>query len=173
VMPDRYEYLKMGERDVDNAMAWDKIDAADYKVWDKQTNFENAIENSKIRMIENKQFNLIDENAKWLDERNKQNQYSLQINKFKNEQKNLLEISKKYKSIADYKNSLQFTSLPYEAEAMKNDASLKEKRDAWHESLSKDIYVEEAIHILDDLQNKDIAKKDVPSKLKKDKLVKS
>ena len=57
---------------------------------------------------------------------------------------------------------------------MKNDTSLKEKRDAWHESLSKDIYVEEAIHILDDLQNKNIVKKEeVPSKLKKDKLVKS
>ena len=126
-----------------------------------------------MRMIENKQFNLIDENAKWLDERNKQNAYSLQINKFKAEQKNLLEISKKYKSIADYKNSLQFNSLPYELELMKKDVSLKEKRDAWHESLSKDIYIEEAVHILDDLQNKDIVKKDVPSKLKKDKSVKS
>ena len=97
----------------------------------------------------------------------------LQINKFKTEQKNLLEISKKYKSIADYKNSLQFNSLPYEAESMKTDISLKEKRDAWHENLSKDIYIEEAIHILDDLQNKDIVKKDMSSKLKKDKLVKS
>ena len=173
VMPDRYEYLKMGERDVDNAMPWDKIDAAEYNLWNQQTNFETAIENSKIRMIENKQFNLIDENAKWLDERNKQNVYSLQINKFKTEQKNLLEISKKYKSISDYKNSFQFTSLPYEEELMKTDVSLKEKREDWHENLSKDIYIEEAIHILDDLQNKDIVKKDVPSKLKKDKLVKS
>jgi carboxyl-terminal processing protease len=173
VMPDRYEYLKMGERDVDNAMPWDKIDAAEYNVWNQQTNFETAIENSKIRMIENKQFNLIDENAKWLDERNKQNVYSLQINKFKTEQKNLLEISKKYKSIADYKNSFEFTSLPYEEELMKTDISLKEKREDWHENLSKDIYIEEAIHILDDLQNKEIVKKDVPSKLKKDKLVKS
>ena len=173
VMPDRYEYLKMGERDVDNAMPWDKIDAAEYNVWNQQTNFETAIENSKIRMIENKQFNLIDENAKWLDERNKQNVYSLQINKFKTEQKNLLEISKKYKSISDYKNSFQFTSLPYEEELMKTDVSLKEKREDWHENLSKDIYIEEAIHILDDLQNKDIVKKDEPSKLKKDKLVKS
>ena len=173
VMPDRYEYLKMGERDVDNAMPWDKIDAAEYNVWNQQTNFETAIENSKIRMIENKQFNLIDENAKWLDERNKQNVYSLQINKFKTEQKNLLEISKKYKSIADYKNSFQFTSLPYEEELIKTDVSLKEKREDWHENLSKDIYIEEAIHILDDLQNKDIVKKDEPSKLKKDKLVKS
>jgi carboxyl-terminal processing protease len=49
---------------------------------------------------------------------------------------------------------------------------LKEKRERWHESLSKDIYVEEAINVLDDLQPKALVKKDV-SKLKKDKLVKS
>jgi len=55
---------------------------------------------------------------------------------------------------------------------MKTDTSLKEKRDRWHESLSKDIYVEEAINILDDLQPKAIVKKDV-AKLKKDKVVKS
>jgi carboxyl-terminal processing protease len=32
------------------------------------------------------------------------------------------------------------------------DSILKEKRDRWHESLSKDIYVEEALNVLDDLQ---------------------
>ena len=173
VMPDRYEYLKMGERDVENAMAWDKIDAADYKVWNKQNNFDLAVASSRKRMQNNQQMDLIDENAKWLDERNKENVYSLNIEKFKTEQKTLEGISKKYKSIADYKNTLKFISLPYENESMKTDTSLKEKRDAWHESLSKDIYVEEAIHILDDLQSVVFLKKVAPSKLKKDKLVKS
>jgi carboxyl-terminal processing protease len=36
IMPDRYAYLKMGERDVDHAMPWDKIDAATYTLWDSQ-----------------------------------------------------------------------------------------------------------------------------------------
>ena len=56
---------------------------------------------------------------------------------------------------------------------MKTDVSLKEKRERWHESLSKDIYVEEAINVLDDLQPKEIAKKAIENKLKKDKVVKS
>jgi len=49
---------------------------------------------------------------------------------------------------------------------MKKDVTLKEKRDRWHESLSKDIYVEEAIHVLDDLQN-GAPKKELSTKLKK------
>ncbi|MBC7525309.1 MAG: carboxy terminal-processing peptidase [Flavobacterium sp.] len=172
VMPDRYAYLKMGERDVDNAMPWDKIDAADYKVWDKQTNFDLAIAKSKTRLQNNAQMKLIDENAKWLDERNKENIYSLQIDKFKQEQKVLEDTNKKYKSIADYTNPFQFKSLPYEQELMKKDETLKEKRDRWHESLSKDIYVEEAIHVLDDLQANGNGKQ-LTTKIKKEKLMKS
>jgi len=172
-IPDRYAYLKMGERDIDNAMPYDKIDPAVFNFWDKQTNFDKAIDNSKRRVAENAEFKLIDENAKWIDERNKENVYSLNIDKFKAEQNAIEEKAKKYKSIADYQNSLKFSSLPYENEAMKNDAVLKEKRDRWHESLSKDIYVEEAINILDDLQPTGDAKKNVVTKVKKESLIKS
>jgi carboxyl-terminal processing protease len=170
-IPDKYSYLKMGERDIDNAMPWDKIDPADFKIWDKQNNFDLAIAESKTRMKNNAQMKLIDENAKWLDERNKENVYSLNIDKFKAEQKLLEDKNKKYKSIVDYKNAFEFKSLPYEIESMNNDSVLKEKRDRWHESLSKDIYIEEAIHILNDLQSEN--KKGLSSKVKKDKLVKS
>lgn len=166
-IPDRYAYLKMGERDIDNAMPWDKIDPSEFKFWDKQTNFDAAIDNSKKRIAENPKFKLIDENAKWIDERNKESVYNLNIDQFKAEQKAIEEKAKKFKSIADYKNSLEFKSLPYEQEAMKTDASLKEKRDRWHESLSKDIYVEEALNVLDDLQPKNAGKK-VVTKIKKD-----
>jgi carboxyl-terminal processing protease len=174
-IPDRYSYLKMGERDIDNAMPWDKIDPAEFNFWDKQTNFDAAIENSKKRIAANPKFKLIDENAKWIDDRNKENVYSLNIDQFKAEQNAIEEKAKKYKSIADYQNSLKFSSLPYEADAMKTDSSLKEKRDRWHESLAKDIYVEEALNVLDDLQAKQspTIKKNMVSKIKKDKLVKS
>lgn len=172
-IPDRYAYLKMGERDIENAMPWDKIEPAQFKFWDKQNDFDVAIDNSKKRIAANEKFKLIDENAKWIDQRNKESVYSLNIDQFKQEQKAIEEKAKKYKSIADYKNSLQFSSLPYEEDAMKTDVSLKEKRERWHENLAKDIYVEEAINILDDLQPKNIAKKGIDTKIKKDKLVKS
>ena len=173
-MPDRYMYLKMGERDVDNAMPWDKIEPANYSVWDKQNNFDQAIANSKMRIEKNEQFKLIQENAKWIDDRNKDNVFSLNMDKFKSEQAQLEKTAKKYKSISEFKDNLKFESLPYENDAIKKDESLKEKRDRWHESLAKDIYVEEAINILDDLQSKKMEiKKTLTTKNKKEKLVKS
>ncbi|WP_338407973.1 carboxy terminal-processing peptidase [uncultured Flavobacterium sp.] len=173
VMPDRYTYLKMGERDLDNAMPWDKIDPADYKVWNHTENFDKAIAESKKRIAQSPQFKLIEENAKWIDDRSKENEYSLKFEDFKKNQKALEESSKKYKSISDYDDHLKFYSLPLEAELMKTDISLKEKRDRWHESLSKDIYVEEALNVLDDLQSNPVIKKRVPDIMKNGKFVKS
>jgi len=170
VMPDRYAYVKQGERDVDNAMPWDKIDAAEYTKWNKDANFDQAIMNSRQRIAGNPAFKLIDENAKWLNDRSEETTYPLKLDKFQQEQKDLEEKVKKYKVLADYKNNLKFESLPYEDAMTAKDPVLKEKRDRWHESLGKDIYVNEAVNILDDLQpnaaSKTIRKKD-------NKLVKS
>ncbi|TDD99226.1 carboxy terminal-processing peptidase [Flavobacterium cellulosilyticum] len=173
VMPDRYAYLKMGERDVNNAMPWDKIDPAVYNVWNKNENFEKAINDSRKRIAKSSQFKLIEENAKWIDTRSKENEYSLNMDEFKKNQKTIEETNKKFKAIGEYNYHLKFTSLPLEIEAMKKDASLKEKRESWHESLSKDIYVEEALNVLDDLQTKSVVKKNDTNTLKKEKLVKS
>jgi carboxyl-terminal processing protease len=174
VMPDRYAYLKMGERDMDNAMPWDKIDPANYNIWNSNENFNQAISNSKLRIAQNPQFKLIEDNAKWIDVKNKENTYSLNIKNFKATQEQVESEGKKYKPIADYKNNLVFKSLPYENLDMAKDPSLKEKREAWHKALSKDIYVEEALNVLDDLQPKgNVNKQTNSSKLKKDKVVKS
>ncbi len=173
VMPDRYAYLKMGERDMDNAMPWDKIDPAQYSVWTNNAKFEKAITDSKKRIAQNPQFKLIEENAKWIDKRSKENLYSLKMEDFKKSQKEIEDTNKKFKPILEYNYNLKFTSLPLEAAAMQKDTSLKEKRERWHESLSKDIYVEEALNVLDDLQSKPVVKKNVPVSMKKEKLVKT
>jgi carboxyl-terminal processing protease len=173
VMPDRYAYLKMGERDMDNAMPWDKIGAAEYNVWTNNAKFDKAIAESKNRIAQNQHFKLIEENAKWVDTRSKEYDYSLKLDEFKKNQKTIEDANKKFKSIADYNYNLKFSSLPLEAEAMKTDVSLKEKRERWHESLTKDIYVEEALNILDDLQPQPVVKKSLQVASKNKKIIKS
>ena len=170
VIPDRYSYIPIGERDTDNAMPWDKIDAAQYNAL-KPDNFEAAIANSKKRLTESAQFNLIDENAKWLSKRKDDNIYSLNISKFKKQQEVVELESKKFKAISQFKDNLIFNSLPYENTLIEKDSVLKEKRVRWHESLSKDAYVEEALNILGDLQQKSLVKSQMPVKGKKGKLV--
>jgi carboxyl-terminal processing protease len=95
---------------------------------------------------------VIEENAKWIDSRSEDNTYSLNIKKFKIAQNAIEEAAKE--PISKYKNSLQFLRLPYEIVETSKDSVLKRKRDRWHEGLSKDVYVEEALNVLDDLQSK-------------------
>ncbi len=66
VVPDKYSYMDIGERDLDHPMAWDKIPAAEYTPWEGYIDFESTIANSKKRMAANPQLKLIEENAKWL-----------------------------------------------------------------------------------------------------------
>lgn len=168
VMPDRYSYIDMGERDVDNAMPWDKIDPASYKP--VATNFGNIIANSKQRMANNEQFKLMDENAKWVFEKKDDNTYNLNIDKFKAEVAKTEAVAKKFKALNDYKNNLKFDALPYEKEIFAKEPLLAEKKQRWFESLSKDIYVEEALNVLGDMQPN--AKSNAVA-VKKDKMVKT
>lgn len=169
VMPDRYAYIDMGERDIDNAMPWDKIDPANYKPI--KNNFEGVIARSKQRMAANEQFRLVDEYAKWINEQKDDNTYSLNLNKFKAELEKNEAITKKFKTLTEYKNSLEFKALPHEQELFKKDPSLAEKKQRWFESLSKDIYVEEALEVLDDMQP-DASHKSAIN-IKKEKVVKT
>ncbi|RXR35537.1 tail-specific protease [Flavobacterium piscinae] len=165
-MPDRYSYIDIGERDLDNAMPWTKIDPAQFTIWDKQTNFDRAVENSKARMAQNEHFQLIEKSARWTKERRDASVYSLKLDAFTAEQNSLEEKSKQFKPISDYKNELVFKPIPQDFELMAKDESFKEKRERWFESLSKDIYVEEALNVLDDLQSKPVVKGKVDLKKK-------
>lgn len=172
-MPDRNMYLKNGERDSKNALEWDKIEPAQFNIWPKSNELDDAIAKSKLRVQSNEYLKLIEQNAKWLEERNEDFDFKLDLNSFKKERDILEAYAKKFKTISKYSNKLEFKSLPYEIDLMKKDLSLKDKRDDWHKYLTKDVYIEEALNVLNDLQPKSDVKKTLAIKIKKDKFVKN
>lgn len=152
VMPDRYSYIDIGERDYDNPLPYDKITPADYKVWDGYIDYEGTIKRSKERMAKSAQLQLIDENARWIKKSRDEmdvslnlEAYTADINRRKNE-------TKKFEAIGEYDNHLSYESLPSEVALMKQDTTLREKRKRWHENLAGDIYIEEAVNVLEDLK---------------------
>ncbi|WBU90158.1 carboxy terminal-processing peptidase [Cellulophaga omnivescoria] len=152
VVPDKYSYIDLGERDQQNPLAWDKISPANYKTWDGYIDYKQTIANSAKRMAANSQLKLIEENAKWLKEQQDENVVSLSYSDYKKEKEKLLEKSKHFKGIYDYKTGLTFESLKYEKDLFVKDTILKEKRERWHKDLARDVYVEEAISVLKDLK---------------------
>lgn len=152
VVPDRYSYIDVGEKNYDNPLAYDQIDAVPYTVWGNYYDYDTTIKNSNERMANSAQLKLIDENAKWIKKMKDRETFSLNYKTYKATLEAGEEEAKKFNVIADYNTNLTFKSLPYEEALMKTDTLLKAKRDRWHTSLSKDVYVEEALHVLNDLK---------------------
>jgi len=152
VVPDRYSYIDIGEKDQDNPLAWDKIEAAPFEVWGSYFDYDDTIKKSKERMAQSEQLKLIDENARWIKKIRDNDEFQLGYEAYRAQLEANEKEAKRFEKLADYKTDLTFKSLPYELPLMAQDSTLKIKRDRWHESLSRDVYIEEAINVLNDLK---------------------
>ncbi|WP_282072762.1 carboxy terminal-processing peptidase [Polaribacter atrinae] len=151
-MPDRYSYMKFGERDLDGALVWDKVKQADYVQTNSYQNFNDVVNNSKQRIATDSKFKLINEYAKWLKKKQDDTSYSLNYKLFEESNVANEKDAEKFKSVFDYKSNLTFNSPNYELSLIKKDTALADKRLAWHKNLSKDVYVFEAINVLSELK---------------------
>lgn len=159
-MPDKYTYFEIGERDEKNPLSWDKIEPAEYTPVDVYENFHSVVNESKKRIGDNPHFIIIDENAKWLKEGRDNTIVNLNYDKYKKELEQREKENKAFDDISLYESNLTFDSPAYEVQLMQQDSILAKKREIWHESLRKDIYVEEALTVLSELKiNKNLVVK--------------
>jgi len=152
VVPDRYSYIDLGEKDQSNPLQWDKISPARYTPWDGYIDYETTIAQSTARMKAHPQIALIDENARWLKEQQEEDQIPLNYQAYVEREEKNKEKSQYFKSKMEYDSKLNFSSLQYEKELFTQDSVLRDKRDRWHKNLARDVYVEEAVNVLEDLK---------------------
>ena len=153
-MPNKYSYMKFGERDLSGALIWDKVPQAKYTKTNSYENFSDVVNKSKNRIASNEKFKLINRYAKWLKENQENTSYSLNFKAFSQESALLETASKKYTDAFKHQSKLNFKSPKYEFPLMEKDSVLLDKRTAWHKNLAKDIYVTEALNVLKDLMLK-------------------
>ena len=151
VLPNRYTYTEIGERDYENPLPWDQISKADYKKWNGYESIEKVIKLSRKRMKNNDHLSLIDKQAKWINKQRSKKVYPLDFSGYKENSESTESQSKEFEAINDYSSNYSFESLPYEIKMMEKDSALADKRKKWHKSLKSDVYVEESIHVLSDL----------------------
>jgi len=152
ITPDRFSYIDIGERDEEHPLPYDEIAPANYSKFNKYSDFKGAIARSQSRIDNDPNFALIDENAKWMSIQRENNVFPLNYTAYKARLDRLDKETEKFDVLDDYKNNLSFEYVNYEKELIQNDSILAEKRKRWHESLTKDIYLAEAINVLKDLK---------------------
>ena len=152
IFPNRYSYVDVGEKDLDNPLKWNKIDPARYDNSSKIFNYSQAIEKSKKRISDNEYFSLIDQHAKLVKSNQDDKIISLDYKSYKEDQDNFKSQSDKLKIIDEFISPYAFD---WNESNQNNDSSynddMKEKRDRWIKILEKDIYVNEAMNLLKDL----------------------
>ena len=151
-IPSRYSYMKFGERDLDGALAWDKVPQAKYVPTNIYANFRDVVYNSKQRISKDPKYKLINDYAKWLKKNQDDTSYSLNYDRFVQEAKKREEQAKRFNSVFEYQSDLTFDSPLYEKSMLSTNPNLGDKRKAWHQNLAKDLYISEALNVLDELK---------------------
>jgi carboxyl-terminal processing protease len=151
-LPHKDNYLNLGERKEEKTLPWDEISSVKFKPVNKKDFFDDVIKKSIKRVEDNKNFKLIEEYSNWMSSRKEKRIISLNVDKFKFDyDKSEVELVR-FVPTVNYKNNLNFNSTLQDLEIEKKDKNLSDKRKEWHIELSSDIYVEEAINVLNDMK---------------------
>ena len=154
IFPNRYSYIDIGEKDLENPLSWDKIDPARYDNSVKVFNYAQAISNSKERIGKNEYFTIIDQHAKLIKSKQDDKTISLDYNSYKEDQEEFKLQSDKLKVIEEFISPYLFEWNENNLNANSSyNEDMKEKRDRWIESLQKDIYDDEAMNLLKELSS--------------------
>ena len=155
IFPNRYSYVDIGEKNLENPLSWDKIDSARYNNSGNIFNYSQAISDSKERIYNNEYFTIIDEHASWIKSQQDDKIISLNYLIYKDDLKSSKSQNDKLKSIEEFESPYKFEwNNISDIEDNSNNDDIKEKRDRWIKSLKKDIYVNEAMNLLRDLSSK-------------------
>ena len=154
IFPSQYGSIQIGEKDQSNPLSWDKISPAKYAI--NKYNFRDTyvIEKSKARLAKNPMINLIHEQGEWI--RLKQNDYNFHLNyiSYINKRDNDKKYSERFDVLNEFESKLSFIWLEENMNIDKSNDILI-RRDRWLKGLKKDIFLDEAVNVLNDLKKDD------------------
>src|SRR5215203_964133 len=167
VIPDFYEYLKVREKDNPNALPYDEINKANYNIFQPGFNFQTVENMAKARVANDSVFRLIKLQTDILEKQDDK-EYPLEITQFKKEQKITRDAVKKIESLIKLDKGLQVSFLPEDQDRyFSADKDKTERYKQWLNNLSKDLYVDQSVKVINDMvtqQNLAKSKATTPAK---------
>ncbi|MEI6947749.1 carboxy terminal-processing peptidase [Paraflavisolibacter sp. H34] len=163
VIPDQYEYLKFREKDNPAALPWDEISKAPYKTWNGGYDMQTVKNISTKRIATNPIFQSIRQSTEALSKLNDK-EYSLQIDKFRKEQVVLRNTVKQLDTLMKLKSPLSVSFMETDKERYTADKDKAERYNQWLKNLSTDIYLDQAVKVVSDIETQIALAKGQPKK---------
>lgn len=153
ILPDFYDYLKIGERYLDYPLKWDRIPSVNYKKWSKNNmDVEIIAEKSKSRIKNSKYFIYMGDYIKRLKSMDNKTRQSLRLKYVLKQNRELKQELEKIK-IPDAE-PLNFRVISSQ-ETIKKSSELSkisdQKGKEWLKTLKKDLFLGEALNVLADI----------------------
>lgn len=151
IIPDYYEYLKFRERDNPNAMEYDEIGKASYTKWQPGFSFQPITSQARARVANDSVFNMIKKETDILARQNDR-EYPLEINQFRAEQKITRDAVKRIEKLVKMDSNMQAAFLKQdESRYISEDKDKTARYKQWLSNISKDIYVDQAVKVINDM----------------------
>lgn len=150
ILPDNLEYLKVREKDDPDALPWDEVSKVAYSTWKSGYDLKTIQQMSNQRLESDVTFRTIKESTDWLSRQNDK-QYFLQIDKYRKEQAALRATIKQLETLMKLEGQLDVSALPGEINKFENDKNKQDRFNQWIKNLQKDIYLDQAIKVMNDM----------------------
>ena len=160
VLPDIYNYIKTGEEENKHPMSWSQIPPAKYSqdVFVIK-NLNEVLANSKSRTSQNPIFGIIDQNAKRVKAQMDRKTVPLDLETYTAEMETRKAEEKKFNDLFEDIEGMNVTNLAIKLPEINSDSVKISRNEAFIKKLKKDIYLEEAIRVIKDLQSNKVAGK--------------
>lgn len=154
IMPDTYEFLKIREKDNPNSLPWDAIPQTKYQTWDgvEVNKLDAIIKNQQARIMSDKNLILLQNNLKWLTQ-NGENPINLQIDQFKQMQKQITSTVSQNNNLLKLKSDLNVQAMEADNDKFYNNPDKNKgiRYQEWLKLLKQDLQIDAGIKIIQEL----------------------
>ncbi len=153
VLPDRYQYMDVGERDYDHALPWDKIPSLDYSQNVFRLNHLDEIVNrSQERIEKDSAFIYINENARKIKEYSDKTLVPINIDKYNQWKETRKKEDEHFKGkLNTVIPGISVKNLEVDLLHIQMDSSRIGRNENWLKNIKKDQNVKEAILVIKDI----------------------
>ncbi len=148
VVPDIYDGVERGEKEMDYHLAYDEIPSAGYKSYETKA-YREAIKSGQKWIKSQKYFDLVEDRAEQIEKIRKGMVYSLNLEAYSRQQEALEKNDEKFRKF-EYKRAFDTVyALKRDLQEVQNDSIKTIQRSAWPKPYLKDATLDAALEVLD------------------------
>ena len=150
ILPDLYDSIDLGEREMDNAMPWTEIQGQTYDLWHLPYGVSMLKKESAHRVQKHPFFQAVRENSIRLKDQREDQTHPLKLSDYRREYQQQRAESKKFDEIP---TTTSLVATPTKTLSRKDEVESEKiaSQEEWVNNLQRDVYLEEAFFVMTDI----------------------